>query len=221
MHIKRPRRALLAAVLVVAATSAAPAAASPAKHGVKARLSHGTLVVAGNGKPNKVTLRLRRGHPGTLQVDVGANGSPDFSFDRKRFTRIVLEGGGGNDALAVDESRGVFTTQERTTIDGGAGSDTITGGVGPETLTGGPAGQDRLVVNGSDRADANAIAAPGRPGLNVNHNGATTSARGFERVDVQAGRGPDSVAVGDLAGTSVRQTNVALGAADGQPDSLS
>src|SRR4051812_41609575 len=221
MHIERPTRLLLTAVLIVAAGSAAPAEASKAKHGVKARLSHGTLVVAGNDKPNKVTLRLRRGHPGTLQVDVGANGSPDFSFDRKRFTRIVLEGGGGNDALAVDEGRGVFTTKERTTIDGGTGSDTITGGAGPETLTGGLAGQDRLVVNGSDRADAIALAAPGRPRLNVTRNAATSSARGFERVDVQAKGGPDTLAVGDLAGTPVRQTNVALGAADGRPDSLS
>src|SRR3954471_17735891 len=128
MHSKRLARPFLAALLVVVATSAAPAEASTAKHGVKARLSHGTLVVAGNGKPNRVTLRLKRGHPGTLQVDVGANGSPDFSFDRKRFTRIALEGGGGNDALAVDEAHGVFTTKERTAIDGGTGSDTITGG---------------------------------------------------------------------------------------------
>src|SRR4051794_12282162 len=180
MHIKRPRRALLAAVLVVAATSAAPAAASPAKHGVKARLSHGTLVVAGNGKPNKVTLRLRRGQPGTLQVDVGANGSPDFSFDRKRFTRIVLEGGGGNDALAVDETRGVFTTKERTAIDGGTGSDTITAGAGAASLTGGPAGQDRLVVNGTDGPDTITIGAPARPRVDVTRNGTSSGARGFE-----------------------------------------
>ena len=219
MHFKRPIR-LLAAVLVVAA-SAAPADASTAKHGVKARVSHGTLVVAGNGKANKVTLRLRRGHPGTLRVDVGANGSPDFSFDRRRFTRIVLSGGGGNDALAVDEGHGVFTAKERTAIEGGAGSDAITGGVGPETLTGGPAGKDRLVVNGTDQADGIAIAAPARPRVDVTRNGATSSARGFERVDVQAKRGADRVAIGDLSGTPVRQTNLALGAADGQPDSVS
>src|SRR4051812_48346552 len=189
MHIERPTRLLLTAVLIVAAGSAAPAEASKAKHGVKARLSHGTLVVAGNGKPNRVTLRLRRGHPGTLQVDAGANGSPDFSFDRKRFTRIALEGGGGNDALAVDEADGVFTTKERTAIDGGTGSDTITGGAGAASLPGGPAGKDRLVVNGADGSDTIAIAAPARPRVDVTRNGTSSGARGFERGDVPAGGG--------------------------------
>ena len=87
-------------------------------------------------------------------VDVGDNGSPNFTFLRNRFTRIVVKGGLGNDRLRIDESRGAFTNTERTTLNGGPGADTLIGGRFAETLNGftgidtveGNAGADTAVL---------------------------------------------------------------------------
>ena len=87
-------------------------------------------------------------------VDVGDNGSANFTFLRNRFTRIVVKGGLGNDRLRIDESRGAFTSTERTTLNGGPGADTLIGGRFAETLNGftgidtveGDAGADTAVL---------------------------------------------------------------------------
>jgi hypothetical protein len=93
-------QALLVALLVLVA-GAAPADAG-AKHGVSAKVAHRTLTISGNGRANKITLRV--GH-GALQVDVGSNGSTDFTFKRTRVSRIVVRGGRGADTLRVDGSQ--------------------------------------------------------------------------------------------------------------------
>jgi hypothetical protein len=143
----RSRRAAFAALLALLLLSAGAAQAhAKARHGVSARVAHKTLTVRGNGRANRITLRLGRHARNTLQVDVGSNGSADFSFDRGRFGKIALAGGGGNDALRIDERNGAFTGNERTTIDGQGGNDVLSGGSGRETLIGGA---------GSDTADGN------------------------------------------------------------------
>src|SRR4051794_35579820 len=102
------------------------------KHGVRAGVAHRKLTIVGDRHANRITLRLKRHASNTLQVVLGANGSPVFSFDRRRFSRIALGGRGGNDRLRIDESRGAFTKTERTSIDGGTGDDSIAGGAGRE-----------------------------------------------------------------------------------------
>ena len=70
------------AVLAVAAL-VAPAVSSASDHkvdGVRARLKHGTLEVKGSGGNDAVALRLKAGDPNRVQVDVGNDGSADFSF---------------------------------------------------------------------------------------------------------------------------------------------
>jgi Ca2+-binding RTX toxin-like protein len=123
-----------------------PARAAVRRRGVEAIVSRRTLRIAGNRRANKITLRLRRGRRNTLQVDVGNNGSADFSFNRNRFNRISILGGGGNDSLRVNERNGQFTNRERTSYNGGAGGDGMVGGRGRETFTGG---------GGNDTADGN------------------------------------------------------------------
>ena len=87
-------------------------AAERAHAGYSARVNNGTLTLTGNGASDQLALRLQAGVPTTLQVDVGDNGSADLSFDRAAFDRIVVNAGGGNDRVRMDEANGVFTDTE-------------------------------------------------------------------------------------------------------------
>src|SRR5438034_9666784 len=110
------------------------------------KLQHGLLTIEGTEASDKIALRLQAGQPGILQVDVGDDGSADFSFARSKITNIAVNARGGDDLVRIDESNGAFTDTIPTTIDGGDGNDTIAGGKGVETLLGG---------NGNDSIDGN------------------------------------------------------------------
>jgi Ca2+-binding RTX toxin-like protein len=134
---------LLAVVLGVATDEARAA--------YTAKVQAGTLAIAGDSASDKLVLRLEPGSPNTLQVDVGADGTADFSFDRSTFTAIQVSAGRGDDEVRVDQSNGSFA-DEILTINGGAGADTLIGGSGAETLVGG-SGDDVVVGRlGADRA---------------------------------------------------------------------
>ena len=75
-----PLARLLAVVALVAAASGM--AAERASAGFSARVAQGTLRIDGNAASDKLALRLQAGSPQTLQVDVGDDGSANFSFDR-------------------------------------------------------------------------------------------------------------------------------------------
>ncbi len=134
----------IAAVLALAQD--ADAAAS-----VKARLRNDVVTVTGTANAEVISLRLRAGDPNILEIDVGANGSAEFNFDRRRFSAIVVDGLGGDDTLAVNHVNGGFTDTEKTQLNGGAGNDTILGGNGADRLDGG-VGDD--FVDGQQGADA-------------------------------------------------------------------
>jgi Ca2+-binding RTX toxin-like protein len=106
--------------------------------------------ILGTAASDRIALRLRAGHPDTIQVDVGDDGSANFSFKRKKIAKIVVDGLAGDDLIRIDENNGVFTDTIPTTIDGGTGNDTIAGGSGAETLIGGD-GND--VVDGNKGDD--------------------------------------------------------------------
>ena len=181
------------------------------KQGVKAEVKRGTLRITGNRKANKVTLRLKRRRRGVLEVDVRSNGSADFSFRRKAFKRIVMRGGRGNDTLAISERNGGFITAERTTLDGGRGS-------------------DRLTFTGSGRADSLALSASrrrlrvGRPPRAA--SAAATfalTAGSLERVSVNPLGGSDTMALSDLRRTPVASVALQLGSragGDGAADTV-
>ena len=96
-----------------------------------------------------IALRLAAGNPAVVQVDLGDNGSADFSFPRAAIESISVKARGGNDRVRIDDSNGAFTNAIPTRIDGGPGNDTIAGGAGPETLNGGP-GNDTIDGNGGN-----------------------------------------------------------------------
>ena len=143
----RPFRLISAVAVLGLAAVATPAVSSASNHNVqdvRARLVHGTLEVRGGPHGNVVALRL--GDRTQVQVDVGDDGSADFSFARSDLRAINVNMGNGDDAVRIDDTNGTFTDSIPTTISGGAGDDSLIGGGGAETFYGGK-GND-IVVGG-------------------------------------------------------------------------
>ncbi len=128
---------LLAALLIFAA--------HPANAAVTARIQAGTLKIVGDAADNKLALALAS--PTSIAVDVGEDGSADFTFDRSTFTAIDVQAAGGDDEVRI-----LNGLTEPTTVNGGPGNDTLLGGSEPDLLLGG-AGDDFVDGNiGNDTA---------------------------------------------------------------------
>jgi len=291
------RPALLAVSALVAAAAIGGTAGSAAAHGAHhhkagkashdrrheaglelARLYDGLLAVEGTNGGDRLALRLQAGNPAILEVDLGDDGSAEFSIPRAQVERLSVDGGNGDDSVRIDESNGVFTDAIATTIDGGNGNDRLVGGAGAMTLRGGNgddvliggAGAETLIGgNGDDSIDGNkgndvgllgngndtfvwdpgdgSDVVEGQNGTDTMlFNGADASERvvlsanggrlrffrdpgsvtmdtdGVEIVDFKAFGGADSVFVGDLGATDVRDVKLdlagAAGGGDGQQD---
>jgi Ca2+-binding RTX toxin-like protein len=132
-----------ALALAVLAGGASPAAAAT----VRAKVIDGTLRISGGAFADHITLRLSALDRTELQVDVGDDGSADFTFNLNTFNAIDVNAGGGDDTVRIDDANGAFTTSKPTRIDGQRGDDTLLGGSGDEVLVGGR-GNDRVDGNG-------------------------------------------------------------------------
>jgi Ca2+-binding RTX toxin-like protein len=151
---RRAKFRALTAALVAGAGLAAwfGLAADRAYAAYSAQVTGGTLTITGDGASDQLALRLQAGSPTTLEVDVGNDGSADFSFDRGTFDAILVKAGGGRDLVKIDDTKGAFTDTETTTINGEGGNDTLLGGNGAETFLGG-LGDDSVDGNrGNDSA---------------------------------------------------------------------
>jgi Ca2+-binding RTX toxin-like protein len=129
------------------------AAASPAAAGgptVGATVTDGTLRISGSPHADNIALRVSPLDRTRLQVDVGDDGSAEFTFDLGTFRAIDVEAGNGDDTVRIDEANGAFTTTKTTRIDGENGDDTLRGGSGNELFIGGR-GND--LVDGNGGAD--------------------------------------------------------------------
>jgi Ca2+-binding RTX toxin-like protein len=158
--ILRPTRVWL--VGAIAAGLAIGVAVAPGSIGAKAlpytaKLKKGTLLVEGDNTGASVALRLKQGDSTTLEVDVGDDGLAEFTFSRDVFDHILVDAGGGNDSVRIDDLNGIFTDTELTTLDGQDGNDSLQGGGAAETLVG-EGGAD--VVDGG-RGDDLAQLGPG------------------------------------------------------------
>jgi Ca2+-binding RTX toxin-like protein len=102
---------------------------------VHARIAGQVLQVKGTRDDDKLTLRLHAGDANVLEIDVGDDGTADFSFDRALVTKIKVNARDGNDLIRVDEVNGPIV--EPASIHGGNGNDTILGGSAIETIDGG------------------------------------------------------------------------------------
>jgi hypothetical protein len=145
-----------AGVAVAAAIFPAQGAAARNRHNFEpahAQLANHTLRVRGTNANDVIALRLAPGNPAVAQVDLGGDGTADFSFPRAAIDSISVRARDGADQVRIDDTNGAFTTAIPTRISGGRGNDTIAGGAGPETLNGGP-GNDSIDGNGgSDVSD--------------------------------------------------------------------
>jgi Ca2+-binding RTX toxin-like protein len=108
------------------------------------QVQNGVLKVTGNSASDTLALRILFS-TGTLDLDVGDDGTADLSFDRSTFTAIEVDAGGGDDVVRVGSEVPQFA-DEPITLGGGAGNDTLIGASGAETLLGG---------SGNDTADGN------------------------------------------------------------------
>lgn len=145
----------LAAVLAGAGGIAAgQAQAAPYKGMFDApQLAHRSLAVRGTPGNDKIAVRLKAGDAGVLQVDLGDDGSADFSFNRTEIAKIAVLALAGDDVVRIDELNGVFTDTIPTELKGGPGNDILAGGSGAEALVGG-SGDDRIDGNRGDDVSA-------------------------------------------------------------------
>ncbi len=142
----RAGQLLLAGIVgaVVLGVGLGDAVGAPSK--LSATVKRNVLTVTGTSGADRIALRLRPGDASVLEVDAGDDGSAEFSFSRSRFTAIEVDLAGGADFVRIDDSGGLFTDTEATTLDGGSGDDVVLGGRGPEVLLGG---------TGADTVDGN------------------------------------------------------------------
>ena len=134
----RPFSLISTVAVLGLAAMATPAVSSASNHkvqDVRAKLVRGALEVKGGPRGDAVALRL--GDRTQVQVDVGDDGSADFSFARIDLRAINVTMGNGDDAVRIDDTNGTFTDSIPTTIAGGGGDDSLIGGGGAETFYGG------------------------------------------------------------------------------------
>ena len=133
------KRILLTAFAVAAVAAGFGIAAHPAAAAYAARVQAGTLTITGDNASDKLALIA---DPATLTLDVGEDGTADFTFDRSTFTAVDVQAGGGDDEVRIIGS----LIGDGVSINGGAGDDTLLGGPEADTLNGG---------GGSDFVDGN------------------------------------------------------------------
>jgi hemolysin type calcium-binding protein len=150
---KLPTRVAAAtATLAVLALPAIANAKDQKVDGVRAQIKHGTLQVKGGDRADNIALRLQAGDPAVLQVDVGADGSADFSLPRAQIEAIRVRLGDGDDRFLVDDANGNVQNTTPLTIAGGDGDDQLTGGRGAETFYGGDGDDFVFGKGGTDTA---------------------------------------------------------------------
>jgi hypothetical protein len=148
------RLAATAATLGFAAL-AFPAGSLAHQHtvdGVSASVKYRTLEVRGSHHADAVALRLKAGDPTQVQVDVGDDGTADFTVARSDLSAINAAMGAGNDTLRIDDANGAFTDSIPTRVSGGPGDDKLSGGAGAETFYGGSGNDTVIGGKGNDTA---------------------------------------------------------------------
>ena len=160
----------------------------------------------------------------------GGNDRVRIDDSQVQFTTEVPEGETGNDRLTGGAGDERFAGgRGEDVVDGNGGDDRASLGAardrfrwapgdGNDTVAGGP-GRDNLTFKGSTDAEELSVTANGaRARLRRSVGAVDMRLDRVEWIAVFARRGADTVAVGDLAGTSVRRVGADVGAGDGAQD---
>ncbi len=230
---RRAVQAVLAAATIAGGVAlAAHAADASPKPQPTAKIRDNELVIEGTDDIDVLGLRLSATDPDRVEIDFGDDGSAEFDFKREKFDRISVGLLGGDDTLRIDDTNGVFTDAELTTVDGGDGDDVLLGGGGAEAFRGGAgddlalmgggddafvwapgddndtvegqAGADTLDFQGSDDGEAFVASAVGpRVIVTRDLDGIVMDLDDVETVALAALGGVDNLVVGDLSGTDL------------------
>ena len=195
----RVRHRALAPAAAAWAVVGLAALAGPAAAATSVQIDDGTLQIRGDAASNKLALVNQSA---AFALDLGADGTPEFTIDRAAFTAVEIAAGNGDDEVAVVNGGGA--PDKPITVDGGAGNDTLRGSAAPETLIGG-SGDD--VVDGNLGADVARLGSgndhfqwdPGDASDNVEGQGGT------DVLDSNASNAPEIVDI-SANGSRVRLT---------------
>jgi hypothetical protein len=156
----RLAKVIVAATLGAASVGIATTSASATSFFPRPIAAFGTLFVFGSNGPDTIALRVGADDPTVVRMDVGDDGTTEFTIRRSTFTRITIFGFGGDDRVRIDESQVTFTDVSPTLMFGGAGNDTLLGGAGNDTffgnegddfVDGGRGADTALLGSGDDR----------------------------------------------------------------------
>jgi Ca2+-binding RTX toxin-like protein len=204
----------------------------------------GTLRIVGDAGDNNIVVS--RDAAGRILVNGQTVVGQGITATVANTQVIFLNGGAGNDSLALDETNGPLPLAK---LDGGdgndrlvggsggnvfigaAGNDTLIGGAGVDTFVWTPAdgndvldgrgGRDVLTANGSDAAEKFDLSANGSHVRFTRDVGALAlDLNGIEEIDLNTLRGADTITINDLSATGVTAVKLDVGAADGAIDSV-
>jgi Ca2+-binding RTX toxin-like protein len=172
-----------APVLLALVTGALALGAGQADAAITQSVQERTLTVTGDAAADRLALRIPAADPTKLQLDVGDDGTAEFTIPRSTVDAIRVLAGAGNDTVRVDDAALRAPASTPISIDGQAGADTLLGGRSADQLTGGD-GDDAVEGNGGNDAIA----------LGAGNDRATWDpGDGMDKVD--GGDGFDRVAV--------------------------
>lgn len=112
---------------------------------LSASLADGVLTITGTDLADDVEISLQLNDPNTLVVE---EGDVQTTFSLADITKIVADGGAGNDRIRIDDKFGAIGVPVEFT--GGAGDDTLRGGNGSDVLNGGEGNDEIRGEGGAD-----------------------------------------------------------------------
>ena len=203
-----------------------------------------TFTLTANGS----RVRFDRVSPAPFSLDIGTtenivvnmNGGDDVFTAGNGLATLVhltVDGGAGNDTITGGDGNDTLLGGDgNDVITGGRGSDTALLGAGDDTFVWNPgdgsdmvegqAGTDTLVFNGANIAERFDLEANGTRVRFTRDVGAVTmDLNGMEKIALTALGGADTIKVGDLSGTGVKEVDINLAATggamgDGAADSI-
>jgi Ca2+-binding RTX toxin-like protein len=190
-------------------------------------VSGGPFVII-NGLAAPMTIYGADANIDSLVIN-GLAGNDVIDASGLRQMNLTLNGGDGNDLITGSAGNDL--------VNGGRGNDTALLGAGNDTFVWNPgdgsdvvegqAGFDTLQFNGANIAEKIDISANGnRARLSRDVGNVVMDLHGVERINVVALGGADTITVGDMTGTDVKQVGIDLAGTpgtstgDGQPDTI-